>query len=89
MTRYGRHCVHLLKSSSFTSGSFFRNATTDQISVSSMPVAPKLGMPVMLMPFLTTQNSCCGVRSFATSLRWGGSGCRPSEILAHSTLGPP
>src|SRR5256885_526700 len=34
------HCVHFLKSSSFTSGSFFRNATTDQISGSSMPVAP-------------------------------------------------
>jgi hypothetical protein len=41
------YCTHFLKSSSLTSGSFFRKATIDQISGSGTPVVPKLGMPVM------------------------------------------
>jgi hypothetical protein len=50
--------------------------------------APKLGMPVILMPFLMTQNSSWGSRSFTTSLRFGG-GFSPSENLAGFTPGPP
>ena len=49
--------LHVLKSASDTVGSFFRNATIDQSSGSGTSIAPKLGMPVMLMPFLITQNS--------------------------------
>src|SRR5262249_62133454 len=47
------------------------------------------GMPVMLMPFLITQNNSFGRRSLTTSLRSGGSGCSPSENFAHSTPGAP
>jgi hypothetical protein len=36
------------------------NATMDQISVSLAPIAPKLGMPVILMPFLMTQKNSPG-----------------------------
>src|SRR5262249_25566230 len=46
-------------------------------------------MPVMLMPFLITQNNSFGRRSLTTSLRSGGSGCSPSENFAHSTPGAP
>jgi hypothetical protein len=49
----------------------------------------KLGMPVMLMPFLTTQNSSRGSRSGTTSFRSGGSGRKPSDHFAHSTPGAP
>src|SRR5437016_12926879 len=55
--------VHALKSASDTFGSFRINATMDQISLSSVPIAPKLGIAVILMPFLTTQNSWAGWRS--------------------------
>jgi hypothetical protein len=34
----------------------------DQISSSFAPANAKLGMPVMLMPFLTTQNNWDGER---------------------------
>ncbi len=60
-----------------------------QMSSSVAPAAPKPGIPVMLMPFLITQNSCDGVISGTTSLRSGGSGCKPSENLAHFTPGAP
>jgi hypothetical protein len=64
--------LHVLKSSSETVGSFFRKATIDQISWSGTPIAPKLGMAVILIPFLMTQNSCRGSRSLTMSLRSGG-----------------
>src|SRR5438046_9305897 len=41
------------------------------------------------MPFLTTQNRSCGLRSLTRSLRSGGSGRRPSENLAQLTPGAP
>src|SRR5262249_3465352 len=50
---------------------------------------PKLGMPVILMPFLTTQSSSAGSSPPTTSLRSGGLGFRPSENFAHFTPGPP
>jgi hypothetical protein len=81
--------VQALKSSSLTLGSFLTKATMVQISWSGTSIAPKLGMPVMLIPFLITQNNCSGARSLAISLRSGGSGCSPSENLAHLTPGPP
>src|SRR4029077_8413356 len=81
--------VQALKSSSLTVGSFLTKATIVQISWSDTSMAPKLGMPVMLIPFLITQNNCCGARSLAISLRSGGSGFNPSENLAHLTPGPP
>jgi len=52
-------------------------------------INPKLGMPVHLMPFLTTQNNWRGSRLFTISLRSGGSGRRPSENLAQFTPGAP
>src|SRR5215471_13657298 len=64
-------------------------AAIDQISWSGTPTAPKLGIAVMLMPFLTTQNKCSGSRSFASSLRSGGSGRNPSENFAQLTPGAP
>ena|SRR5271165_2895650 len=48
--------VQALKSSSDTVGT---NATMVQISWSGTSTAPKLGIPVMLMPFLITQNNSC------------------------------
>src|SRR5215213_945607 len=81
--------VHHLKSCSETIGSFFMNATIFQISGSSTPASLKLGMPVMLMPFLTTQNSSRGWRSGTISLRSGGSGRNPSDHFCHSTPGAP
>jgi hypothetical protein len=63
------HCrVQVLKSSSDTVGSFLTNATMLQISWSGTSMAPKLGIPVMLMPFLITQNNSCGEVSLASSL---------------------
>src|ERR1700693_5308236 len=76
--------VQALSSSGFTVPNFFTKATIDQISLSLTPAFSKLGMPVMLMPFLITQKIWPG-RSSATSLRSGGSGCRPSENLAQLT----
>src|SRR4051812_15697094 len=70
---------HVLKSASETLGSFLRKATTAQMSRSDNPATLKLGMPVILMPFLTTQNNSRGSRLGATSLRSGGSGLSPSE----------
>src|SRR5206468_9409368 len=81
--------LHALKSASETVGSFLRKATIDQISGSGVPIAPKLGMPVILMPFLTTQNSWRGCAAPTTSLRSGGAGLRPSENFAHSAPGAP
>src|SRR6202011_643478 len=72
-----------------TFGSFFKKAAIVQISLSGTSILPKLGMPVMLMPFLITQNSSFGRRSLTTSLRSGGSGLSPSENFAHSTPGAP
>ena len=66
------HCrVQVLKSLSDTVGSFLTNATMLQISWSGTSMAPKLGIPVMLMPFLITQNNSCGEVSLASSLRSG------------------
>src|SRR5262249_45614801 len=59
-----------------------------QISSSFAPASWKLGMPVMLIPFLITQNNCDGARP-ATSLRSGGSGCSPSEYFSQATPGAP
>src|SRR2546422_10838739 len=81
--------VQALKSSYDTLGSFLTKATMVQISRSGTSMAPKLGMPVMLTPFLMTQNSCGGEISSARSLRSGGSGRKPSENLAQFTPGPP
>src|SRR3984957_4560306 len=53
------------------------------------PACAKLGMPVILMPCLITQNSCAGESSATTSFRSGGSGCSPSENLAQLTPGAP
>jgi hypothetical protein len=64
-------------------------AAIDQISSSLAPACAKLGMPVMLMPFLIIQNSWAGERSPATFFRSGGSGCSPSENLSHVTPGAP
>src|SRR3984885_6368545 len=63
--------VHALKSASDTVGIFLTNATIVQISWSDTPIEPKLGMPVILIPFLTTQNSCGGCLAFAAALRSG------------------
>ena len=52
-------------------------------------MAPKLGMPVILMPFLMTQNSSRGSRAATIFFRSGGSGRRPSDHLAQSTPGAP
>jgi hypothetical protein len=54
--------VHALKSASETFGNFFKKATMDQISSSFAPAKAKLGMPVMLIPFLITQNNWDGER---------------------------
>ena len=56
--------VQALKSSSDTVGT---NATMVQISWSGTSTAPKLGIPVMLMPFLITQNNSCVEVSLASS----------------------
>ena len=70
-------------SASDTLGNFFTNATMVQISWSGTLTIPKLGMPVMLMPFLITQNSCSGVRSLATLLEVGRIG-----LQAFGEFGP-
>lgn len=54
--------VQALKSASDTLGSFLTKATMVQISWSGTSMRPKLGMPVMLMPFLITQNNWDGER---------------------------
>src|SRR5271166_164517 len=86
----GAVALQVLKSASETLGSCFRKATMAQISWSGTGgvVTPKLGIPVILMPCLTTQNSCCGGRTLTTALRLGA-GFRPSENLAGLTPGPP
>src|SRR5580704_8395070 len=85
----GGGAVHALKSVSDILGSFLTKAAIAQISLSSVMIAPKLGMPVMLMPFFTTQKMCRASRSLAMSFKSGGSGCSPSENFAQSTPGPP
>src|SRR5216684_2753053 len=81
--------VHALKSFSDTFGILRMNATMDQISLSFTPMAPKLGIAVILMPFLTTQKSWAGSRSWAMSFRSGGSGFKPSENFCQFTPGAP
>src|SRR5262249_31505184 len=85
----GAGVVQALKSASETFGNFLRKATIDQISSSFPPASAKLGMPVMLIPFLITQNNWDGERSPTISFRSGGSGCRPSENFAQLTPGAP
>src|SRR5262252_4931110 len=80
---------HALKSASDTLGSFLRKATIVQISRSGTSTRPKLGIPVMWMPCLTTQNKSCGLSWSTSSLRSGGSGRKPSENLAQFTPGAP
>src|SRR6516162_11721456 len=70
-------------------GSFLMKAAMCQISSSGTSIDPKLGIPVMVMPFLITQNSSAGELSLAISLRSGGSGCIASANLAQPTPGPP
>src|SRR5262249_46862626 len=81
----GRVCLaqgfvdQALKSASVTLGSFLTNATMVQISWSDTSVRPKLGIPVLWMRFLMTQNRSCGLRWSTSSLRSGGGGRNPSE----------
>src|ERR1700686_1608757 len=58
----GGAALHALKSSSETLGSFFTKATLVQIiwSATGGSSVPKLGMPVILMPFLIIQNTSWG-----------------------------
>jgi hypothetical protein len=50
-------------------------------------LAPKLGMPVILMPFLISQNNSRGGRTLTTSLRLGG-GFSLAEKASGSAPGP-
>ncbi len=70
-------------------GRFLMKATIVQICWSDVPAKPKLGMPVNLTPFLTTQKSSDGVLSFAITLRSAGTGFSPSDHLAQSLFGGP
>src|SRR3954469_6490470 len=86
---HGAGWLQALKSSGETCGSCLRKATIDHSSESATPIAPKLGMPVMRMPFLTTQNSWLGGNASTISERSGGLGFIPSENFAQSAPGPP
>src|ERR1700676_5140960 len=78
----GGAALHALNSWSETLGSFFTNATMVQIvwSATGGSSAPKLGMPVILMPFLIIQNTSWGWRPLITLSRLGA-GFSPSENL--------
>src|SRR5258705_701171 len=79
-----------LKSSSETLDSSFRKATMVQISWSGTggSVAPKLGMPGILMPFLITPNNSWGGGKVNPSFRVGG-GFKPPGESGRFPPGPP
>ena len=81
--------VEVLQSAFHRDGDFLTKATIVQLRRLDAPAAPKPGMPVIVTPFLTTQNSSDAVRAFAMSFRSAGTGCSPSENLAQPTPGPP
>ena len=83
--------LHALKFLSETLDSFFRKATMAQMFLSRTGglSAPKLGIAVILMPFLITQNSSSGRISVTIALRSGGGSaallCDPKKF-AHLTV---
>jgi hypothetical protein len=56
---------------------------------SSLWVGPKPGIPVIRIPCWTTQNSCAGLHSPASSSSSGGAGFSPFAISLGSRPGAP